>query len=154
MAALSRTDPATSIRPAPRFGSRGRNTEASTSPAAPTGTASRKIQRQPSASASSPPQTLPTAAASPATAPQTAKARCCSRPRYDALMSGSVVANMAAPPTPCAPRNAMSSRTPGASPQASEASVKSANPARKTLRRPSASPTAPQTMRSAASASV
>ena len=94
------------------------------------GRLTKKIQRQSRCWVSSPPRIGPVAAAAPLTAPQTPKAVPRSRPEYRWLIRATVVASIAAPPTPCTARKAMS--TPGlvARPQASEAPAKTARPAR------------------------
>ncbi len=117
-----------------------------------TGRLTKKIQRQSRCSVSSPPRIGPAAAAAPFTAPQTPNAMPRSLPWYAPLSSAIVVANIAAPPTPCSPRKEISMPGPVARPQASEAAANSTSPPMYTLRRPIRSASEPAPSSRAASA--
>ena len=121
---------------------------------APTGTFTKKTQRQPSASVRIPPTSGPEATAAPIVAPQIAIAPPRSGPRYSWPISARAVAKRAAPPTPCTAR-AMSRTTMfQASPQSSEALVKTSTPTMNRSRRPKRSASAPAVRISAASVSA
>ena len=69
--------------------------------ATPIGTLTKKIDSQPNASVSRPPISGPIATAPPTVAPQMPNAVARSGPWNSCAISASVVANIAAPPTPC-----------------------------------------------------
>ncbi|MFY9671447.1 MAG: hypothetical protein WAK44_26135 [Trebonia sp.] len=148
------TMPGTSTRDG--CGSRDSRTTSSVIPTATTltGRFTRKIHRQPKCVASSPPTIGPAAAAAPLTAPHTPNATPRSRPEYELLISAIVVANIAAAPSPCTPRAAISTPTFGARPHASEDNANTTRPIRYTRRRPSRSATDPTVSTSAASTSA
>ena len=83
-----------------------------------------------------PPSTGPIATAIPVIAPNTPSATPRSRPWKVCASSASDVANMIAPPTPCAPREIERKSEPVASPQHSEPVVKIAIPIANSRRRP------------------
>ena len=125
-----------------------------TSTARPIGRLTKKIQRQLSASVSAPPSTGPTATATPTVEPQNAIAvpRAC--PEKSCAIRARAVVNIAAPPTPWNAR-ARSSWSPlCASPQRSDASVKTATPATKMRLRPKRSASVPYVRSSDASESA
>jgi len=111
------TRPRTSVRRA--FASRDSRTRviASQAAAAPIGTLTKKIHRQPRESVRMPPTSGPDATASPTVEPQIAIARARARPSYSAPMSASAVANRAAPPVPCSARATSSEAMFQATPQ-------------------------------------
>ena len=121
--------------------------------AIPTGRLTRKIQRQPSPLVSRPPRTGPSATLMPVTAPQTPKAVPRSRPWNVWARSASEVANMIAPPTPWAAREAISIVGDWARPQSTEPAVKTTKPVAKRRRRPKRSASDPVGSISAASES-
>src|SRR5262245_57831254 len=150
-AAENVTSPATSVLRAP--GSRDSCTlsHATATAKTPTGTLTKKIQRHPSESVRMPPTSGPAATARPTVEPQMAIAPARSGPRYSAPINASAVANSAAPPTPCSARAASSVATFVASPQSSEAALKTTTPTTNTSRRPYRSASAPAVRMSAAS---
>ena len=101
------------------------------SAAEPIGRLTRKIQRQESPSTSRPPTSGPIASAPPVIAPQTPSAMPRSRPWNSAASSASEAANIAAAPTPWAPRARSRTSAEGAAPQSAEQAVKRARPATK-----------------------
>ena len=115
-----------------------------------TGRLTRKIHRQPKCVVSSPPMIGPAAAAAPFTAPHVPNAIPRSRPEYELEIRAIVVANIAAAPSPCTPRAAISRPTLGARPQASEEAAKTTSPITYTRRRPNLSATDPAVSTSAA----
>ena len=94
----------------------------------------KKMYRQSNAVTSSPPSVGPAIVATPATAPHTPKAA----PRRSAgktiVKIASVCGISSAAPRPCTARKPMSQPGDGAKPQAAEATVKSAIPAKNTVR--------------------
>ncbi len=112
------------------------------------------MYRQSNAVTSSPPSVGPAMVATPATAPQMPKAA----PRLSAgntmVSKASVWGISSAAPRPWTARKAMSQPGVGASPQAADATVKSAIPAKNTVRWPSRSPSLPAVIRSTASTSA
>ena len=120
----------------------------------PSGTLTRKIQRQPSPSVSSPPTSGPTARASPMVAAHAPTAPARRGPGYAAAISGMAVASSSPPPIPCTPRARLSTSGASAAAHAPEASVKTASPAAKTRRRPTRSASAAPVMIRPAMASV
>ena len=107
-----------------------------TKTATPIGTFTKKTHRQLSHSVMIPPASGPDATAMPIVAPQIAIAPARSRPWYSAPISASAVAKSAAPPTPCSARAMSSEAMFHATPQSSEATLKSATPIAKISRRP------------------
>ena len=120
------------------FGSRDSRirVRATNSAKAPTGTLTKKTQRQLSASVRIPPISGPDATATPIVAPQTAIAPPMSGPPYSAPISASAVAKSAAPPTPCTARAMSSTAMFQARPQSSDERVKTTTPTPKSSRRP------------------
>ena len=100
----------------------------------------KKMNRQPSVSVSTPPASGPIALAPPSVAPKTPSARARAAPENSARSSGVAVANSTAPPTPCSARNNWSASAVGASAHASDPAVKMIRPTRNSRRRPSRSP--------------
>lgn len=92
------------------------------------GRLTQKIACQLRCSVSRPPRSGPAAAAPPLAAPHMPKAVPRSLPWYEEIRRAGVVANMAAPPTPCTTRAAINTPASGASPQTSEARPKSPRP--------------------------
>ena len=120
---------------------------------APTGRLTKKIQCQFSAWVRIPPASSPTAAPAEATKANTPIAWACSRgPGNMVTIMPRITAEVSAPPVPCANRAAMSISWFTASPQASEAAVKTASPVRNTFRRPARSPSRPASSSSPANA--
>jgi len=103
---------------------------------APTGTLTKNTQRQPSVSVRRPPTSGPDATAAPTVAPQIAIAPPMSGPRYSCPIRARAVANRAAPPMPCSARATSSTAMFQASPQSSDAVLKTSTPIMKTSRRP------------------
>jgi hypothetical protein len=103
---------------------------------------------------SAPPTSGPIATAPPTVAPQIPNAVARSGPLNSCAIRASVVANIAAPPTPWTARATLRLVGELASPQASEATVKMAKPAAKTRRRPRRSPRTPAVSRNAARVSA
>ena len=108
--------------------------------ATPMGRLTKKMDRQPNASVSTPPASGPMALAAPIVAPKTPRARARAGPENSARSSGVAVANSTAPPAPCSARNNSSARAVQASAHASDPAVKMTRPARNSRRRPSRSP--------------
>ena len=103
---------------------------------APTGTFTKKTQRQLSESVMIPPRSGPAATASPTVEPHMAIAPARSGPVYSAPISASAVANSAAPPTPWSARAMSSDNTFHATPHRNEATLKMTTPPAKTSLRP------------------
>ena len=105
-----------------------------------TGTLTRKIQRQFSASVTSPPSTSPTANPALAHAPKTPSARLRSSPSANVVaMSETAAGTVSAAPMPCRARATTSTGAPGARPHASDIAPKSESPSTKVRRRPTRS---------------
>ena len=110
----------------------------------PTGMLTRKIQCQLSASVSTPPRITPTLPPPAATKPITPIAFARSPGSVKSVMiSDSATAATTAPPSPCTARATTSTPCDSATPQASEAAVKSAMPATNRRRWPNRSPSRP-----------
>ena len=120
----------------------------------PIGMLTRKIQRHESHDVSIPPASGPIATAAPIVAPQSPNAVPRSRPWNSCERSASAVANIIAPPIPWTPRAMIRKSASLASPQAAEASVKSAIPSRNSRFRPKRSASAPAVRTHVASASA
>ncbi len=146
--------PGTSMPPC--AGSRDSSTFISViaSAAAPIGTLTRKIQRQPIHSVIRPPTSGPIATAPPVVAPQIPKAVPRSLPWNSWASRASETANIVAPPTPWRPRATMRKFAVGATPQSSEPPVKITIPSAKIRLRPSRSASEPAVSVSAASESA
>ena len=114
----------------------------------------KKIHRQESQEVSMPPASGPIATAAPIVAPQAPNAVPRSLPWNSCEMSARLVANIIAPPMPCAPRAMIRNSGSFAAPQAAEASVKSATPIRKIRLRPKRSASDPAVRTKVASASA
>ena len=110
---------------------------------APTGTFTKKFQRQLSAEVRTPPTSTPAAAPALPSAPQTPSAVVRCAPVYVVVTMASADGSSIAAPTPCSARAAISAAGDHASPLISEAVVKTPSPARKTVRRPSRSASRP-----------
>jgi hypothetical protein len=112
--------------------------------AIPTGTLTRKIQCQSSASVRTPPSRTPIEPPPDATKPKTpiAFARSAGSVK-SVMMSDSATAETIAPPTPCTARAPTSTPCEAARPHATDANVKSAIPARNIRRCPTRSPSRP-----------
>src|SRR3954447_16157775 len=124
------------------------------SASAPTGTFTKKIQRHDRPLVIAPPSTGPTATAMPVMAPKMPKAVPRSRPVNALDRSASEVANMIAPPTPCAARARARKVGPPATPHSSEPPVNTTLPTANTTRRAGRSGTGPAVRSSAASVSA
>ena len=118
---------------------------------APTGTFTKKTQRQPRVSVRIPPTSGPEATAAPIVARQSAIAPPRSGPRYSWPISASAVAKRAAPPTPWIARATSRATMFQARPQSSDAPVKTTTPTMKRSLRPKRSARAPAVRMSAAS---
>ena len=116
---------------------------ATTSPATPIGTLTRKIQRHDNASTSAPPTSGPVETATAVVAPQMPSAVPRSRPWNSCAISASEVPNIIAPPIPCAARETCRNSGSGANPQASDEAVKIASPSMNTSLRPTLSASDP-----------
>ena len=139
-APVIRAVPAQSARPpAGLRDSRSRATPPANA-ATPMGRLTKKMDRQPSVSVSTPPASGPMAVAPPSVAPKAPSARARAAPENSARSSGVAVANSTAPPTPCSARNNSSASAVQASAHASDPAVKMTRPARNSRRRPSRSP--------------
>lgn len=103
---------------------------------------------------SPPPTSGPTATANPIVAPQIPNAVPRSRPWNSCAISASEVANMTAPPIPCAPRARFRNSGLVASAQVSDEAVNRTRPPAKTSRRPRMSPSEPAVSSSDASISA
>jgi hypothetical protein len=114
----------------------------------------KKTQRQLMPDVSAPPISGPIDNEAPAVAPKTPKAVPRSRPLNSRASNASALANIAAPPIPCAARLRIKNDASGARPQSSEATVKTTKPPAKTLRCPIRSPSDPVTSSIAASDSA
>ena len=95
-----------------------------------------KIQCQDRPLVSTPPSTGPTATATPVVAPKYANAVPRSRPVNAPDSRASAVANMIAPPTPCAARASDRNSTVGARPQNSDPTVNTSVPIANSRLRP------------------
>ena len=114
----------------------------------PTGTFTKKIHSQPRYLVSTPPARTPTAAPDPPIAPQMPSALLRSAPSSNVVvMIESAAGEMIAAPRPCTARDAISTASEEASPQANDAAVKTTTPIRNTLRRPSRSAMRPPSSR-------
>ena len=112
--------------------------------AIPIGTLTKKIQCQFSACVSTPPASSPIDAPADATNEKTPIAFACSPGEGNIVtIIPRITAELSAPPTPCTNRAAISISGLAASPHSSEATVNTASPARKTVRRPIRSPSRP-----------
>ena len=120
------------------------------------GTLTQKMLRQPNAAMSAPPTTGPAAidTAPAAVHRLTARARKPSSWPQDWLSSTSEFGSMAAAPTPCNARAAMSWLASAANPHAADASPNSASPVTNSCRAPKRSPSTPAESISAANASA
>jgi hypothetical protein len=129
-------------RPIPASGSIIRR--ASSAVASPSGTLTKKIQCQSIACVITPPASSPTEPPAEATNAYTPIARACSRGLGNIVtIMPRITAEVIAPPTPCTKRAPTSTALLPASPHSSEASVKTAIPARNIRRRPIRSPRRP-----------
>ncbi len=126
----------------------------STTAAIPIGTLMKNTHSQPRCSVMAPPTSGPMATAPPSVAPQMPIALPRSRPSNSCAMSASEVANMPAAPTPWRPRQMLRTVALSASPHSSEDTVKTTNPMAKIRRRPSRSPSDPNTSRNDARVSA
>src|SRR6266508_4532919 len=148
-ATVTVTAPATSSR-APVAGPRepGISRRQSTQTSTPIGKLTRKIQCQLSESVRIPPSSTPMLPPPAATKPKTliAFARSAGSVK-SVIISDSPTADAIAPPTPCTARAPTRNHCVVARPQASEATVKSEIPARKSRRCPSRSPSRPPSRR-------
>ena len=113
------------------------------SAAMPSGTLTRKIQRQSAASVSTPPITGPSTALSPMTGPKSPNAFCSSSAGKAARMMPKPWGIISAANAPWTRRKAISISVDCAAPHSAEAMVKPATPSRKSLRRPKMSPSRP-----------
>ena len=113
-----------------------------------------KIQCQDRPLVSTPPSTGPTATATPVVAPKNANAVPRSLPWNAPDSSASAVANMIAPPMPCAARASDRNSTVGARPQSSEPIVNTSVPIANSRLRPNRSASEPAVSCSAASVSA
>ena len=114
----------------------------------PIGRLTKKIQCQLMASVSAPPASSPIEAPAEATKLYTPIALACSRGWGNIVtIIPRITAEVIAPPTPCTKRAAISSSWLWATPQASEAVVKTARPTRNIRRRPIRSPSRPASRR-------
>ena len=121
----------------------------------PTGTLTKKIQRQENDWVSAPPSTSPTAEPPIAIAAQTPSARARSFPSANVVeMIESAAGEMSAAPRPCSARKPISIPEVPASPFSSDAAVKMTRPIRKSRFRPSRSPARPPSRRKPAKTSV
>ena len=121
-----------------------RSMGASTNAVTPTGTFTKKIQDQLSASVRIPPSRTPAAAPKPPTAPHTPSAMFRSRPSVNVVERiESAAGVMTAAPRPCNARAEINEASDHARPAKSEASVKRMSPARKIRLRPSRSAARP-----------
>ena len=117
---------------------------ARTQAATPIGTLTKKIQCQVSRSVSTPPASRPIEAPADATNEKTPIAFACSPGSGNIVtIIPRITAEASAPPTPWTKRAAISISGLTDSPHSSEARVKTARPARKTVRRPIRSPSRP-----------
>ncbi len=142
------TAPAMSGEPscAPRLSRTRRGARANAS--TPTGTLTKKIHSQPRYFVSTPPASTPTAAPEPPIAPQIPSALFRSAPSSKVVMMiESAAGEMIAAPKPWTAREAISTPSDEASPQANEAVVNTITPARNTRRRPSRSAARPPSSR-------
>ena len=134
IATVSRATPGRSRGAAPPRRARGSRTAAPASAATPTGTFTQKIDRHPepstSAAMSGPPSAWPTTALPDMARTRTLSARARARPSKLIWIPVSTCGTMTAAQAPCAIRAPISAPVPGARPQASEASVNPARPAR------------------------
>jgi hypothetical protein len=117
---------------------------------APAGAFSKKIHRHPGPLASAPPMSGPAADPIPMAAPNALNAAARSLPWNSCPSSAGPTANMTAAPAPCTPRPTFSRSMFPASPQASDATVKTARPETKIRLRPMRSATDPAVTRNAA----
>jgi hypothetical protein len=116
--------------------------------AIPTGTFTKKIHSQLSASVKMPPSRTPAAAPKPPTAPQTPSARFRSRPSLNVVMRiDSADGETIAAPSPWIARAPISDASLHASPARSEPRVNTTRPTRNTRRRPSRSAARPPSSR-------
>ena len=121
----------------------------------PTGTLTKKIQRQENAWVSAPPSTRPTAEPPIAIAAQTASARARSFPSSNVVeMIESAAGEMSAAPRPCSARKPISIPEVDEMPFRNEAAVKMTRPIRKSRFRPRRSPARPPSKRKPAKTSV
>jgi hypothetical protein len=112
--------------------------------ARPIGTFTKKIQCQVTHWVSTPPASRPTAPPADATNAYTPTARACSRGSGNKVtIRLRITADVSAPPAPCTNRAAMSMAGLTAAPQATDAAVNTASPARKIRRWPARSPSRP-----------
>jgi hypothetical protein len=108
----------------------------------------RKIQRQLSASVSTPPSTSPTLNPADALAANTPRARLRSAPSGNVVaMIDTAAGTVSAAPTPCSPRATTSGAAEGARPQASDIAPNATSPATNMRRRPSRSAARPPSRR-------
>ena len=114
----------------------------------------KKIHRHPSPVVRMPPASGPIATAAPIVAPQIPNAVPRSRPWNSCERRASEVANMMAPPTPCAARAAMRNPAVFAIPQRNEVTVKKPRPTTNTRLRPSRSASEPAVSMKVASVSA
>lgn len=142
--------------PAPPPGARLSGTRAATTPraASVSGTQNRNTARHDTASTSQPPSRGAAPPVSAAAADQMPRACPRSARGKEALRWARLFGATSAAPTPCRARATINATLFGASPAASEASVKRPSPTASRRRRPRRSPSAPPTSVSAASASV
>jgi hypothetical protein len=124
---------------------------ARTTVSTPTGTLTKKIQRQPSQVTTIPPMVGPAMVARPATPPQMPMAAPRRVAGKAAMMTAIVCGSSSAEPRPWTARAAISSVAVWARPQVAEATVKTATPAMNRFRRPRRSPSRPAVIISTAS---
>ena len=116
----------------------------------PKGRLTKKAQRQPPSSTSTPPIGGPRPAATAAEAPHRPMAWARLSEGKAAMTSAREAGTSIAAPIACTTRAATSSSTEGAAPHRTEASVKIATPVTNERRRPTRSVSRPNTMRNAA----
>ncbi len=117
---------------------------ASSAVAIPTGTFTKKIQRQETYSVRIPPSSMPTAPPPTAIVAHTPMARVRSRPSANVVVTiESAAGETSAAPRPCRARAAMRTFADGARPSSTDAAVNTTTPARKRRRRPNRSAARP-----------
>ena len=140
--------PTSSLAPAACPGASGSSTRLAAYTPAPIGRLTRNTQCQLSAPVSRPPASTPMLPPPAHTKPYTPIAFARSAGSVKRFMiTDSAIAETTAPPRPCTARATMSTACDPASPQASEASVNTAIPSRKSRRWPYRSPSRPPSSR-------